>query len=106
MNTLPQNQRNFNQQSTDASPRHSKVEVLEIRPASHGSVRAYARVKVGALTISGVKVIQQPGQRAWTKLPDQQGRDGKWYPIVSCSSPTLESAISDAVLAAYREVAR
>lgn len=103
-NIVKQNPQNFNQELT--SPRHSKVEVLEIRPASHGSVRAYARVKVGALTISNVKIIQQDGQRAWVKLPDQQSKDGRWFPIVTCSSPTLENAISEAVLAAWREVQR
>jgi len=85
-------------------PRHSRVEVLDIRLAHHGSVRAYARVKVGAFTISGCKVIQQDGQRPWVKLPDQQSKDGKWFPIVTCSSPTLENAINETVLQAFREV--
>ena len=88
----------------NTSQRHSAIEVLHLTPVSHGNVRAYARVKVGALTISSVKVIQQPGQRPWVKLPDQQNKEGKWFPIVTCSSPTLEQAIIDAVLAAYQDV--
>lgn len=87
---------------TDQSRPSRKVEVLDIRPANHGAVKAYARVKVGALVISGCKVIQQAGQRAWVKLPDRQADDGRWFPIVTCSSPTLENAISEAVLDAYR----
>lgn len=82
---------------------NKRVEVLELRLVQHGSIRAYARIKVGALTIAGVKVIQQPGQRAWVRLPDQQGKDGHWFPVVACSSPTLENAIHQAVLAAYRQ---
>jgi len=77
--------------------------VLDIRPANHGAVKAYARVKVGALVISGCKVIQQTGQRAWVKLPDRQADDGRWFPVVTCSSPTLENAISQAVLAAWKD---
>jgi DNA-binding cell septation regulator SpoVG len=87
---------------TDQSRPSRKVEVLDIRPVNHGAVKAYARIKVGAFTISGCKVIQQAGQRPWVKLPDQQSKEGKWFPIVTCSSPTLEEAISEAVLDAYR----
>lgn len=79
----------------------NRVEVIDLRLVQHGSIRAYARVKLGPLTIAGVKVIQQPGQRAWVRLPDQQGKDGRWYPIVTCGSPTLEEAITAAVLEAY-----
>jgi DNA-binding cell septation regulator SpoVG len=96
MSTLAQPNQTINTQS---------VEVIDLRLASAGSVRAYARIRVGPLAISGVKVIQQQGQRAWVKLPDQQSKDGKWFPVVTCSSPTLEEAISSAVLQAYREVA-
>lgn len=102
MNSISDNAENLNTQPTDTP--HSRVEVLDIRPVRHGSVRAYARIKVGAFAISGCKVIQQDGQRPWVKLPDQQSKDGRWFPIVSCSSPTLEGAISEAVLAAWREV--
>ncbi len=80
---------------------HSRIEVLELHPVNQGSIRAYVRIKVGAFAISGCKVIQQPGQRAWVKLPDQQSLDGRWFPIVTCSSPTLESAIGEVVLAAW-----
>jgi DNA-binding cell septation regulator SpoVG len=89
---------------TDPQINNQSVEVIDLRLASAGSVRAYARIRVGPLAISGVKVIQQQGQRAWVKLPDQQSKDGKWFPVVTCSSPTLEAAISSAVLNAYREV--
>jgi len=102
MNSVHRNPQNFNQQPTE--PRHSRIEVLEIRPAHQGSVRAYARIKVGAFAISGCKVIQRDGQRAWVKLPDQQSKDGRWFPIVTCSSPTLENAISEAVLTAWQEL--
>lgn len=99
MSSIPQAHPQIKQSS-------SKIEVLDIRTATHGNVKAYARIKVGALVISGVKVIQQPGQRAWVRLPDQQHQQtGKWYPIVSCLSPTLEAAISDAVLDAWRNAA-
>lgn len=83
----------------------SKIEVIDIRPAKYGygSVKALARIRVGALVIGGVKVIQQDGQRAWVRLPDAQNESTqKWYPIVSCLSPTLEAAISNAVLEAWR----
>lgn len=89
--------------NTNQKP-HSRIEVLDVRPVNHGAVKAYARIKVGAFTISGCKVIQQAGQRPWVKLPDQQSKEGKWFPIVTCSSPTLEEAISRAVLAAYQDL--
>lgn len=100
MNSIAQPNKISNSESPDTP--HSRIEVLDIRPAHIGSVRAFARIKVGAFTISSVKVIQQDGQRPWVKLPDQQGKDGRWFPVVTCSSPTLESAISEAVLAAWQ----
>lgn len=87
------------------SPTHSKIEVISIAPAryGYGAVKAFARVKIGALVISNVKVIQQAGQRAYVRLPDQQNEaTGKWFPIVNCLSPTLEAAISGAVIEAWQ----
>jgi hypothetical protein len=86
------------------SPSVAKIEVLDLRLVSQGNIRAYARVRVGALVIAGVKVVQQPGQRAYVRLPDQQNpTTGKWFPIVNCISPTLQSAIDGAVLDAWRD---
>lgn len=102
MNIVNPQEEIFNPQDTKG--KHSRIEVLDIRPVNQGSIRAYARIKVGAFAIAGVKIVQQPGQRPWVRLPDRQGTDGRWFPVVTCSSPALESAISEAVLAAWQEL--
>ena len=53
-----------------------KVEVTEIHDMNgapgaktQGCLKAYATIKIGPLTISKVKLIKQPGQRAYVSPP-------------------------------------
>jgi hypothetical protein len=79
------------------------VNVQTIKPLQLGNLRALATIRYDATTIEGVKVIQQPGQRAYVAPPQRtyatHGRPG-WAPIVRWEQP-LADAISAAVLAAY-----
>jgi hypothetical protein len=87
-----------------SSPVDRKIEVLDLHPVRQGSIRAYCRLRLGTLVIAGVKVVQQAGQRAYARLTDWQDQATReWFPIVSCLSPSLESGIECAVLAAYNE---
>jgi hypothetical protein len=46
-------------------------------------------------------VIQQPGRRAWASVPQQQSRDGRWYPLIEVRNPDLLAAVRQAVLDAW-----
>jgi DNA-binding cell septation regulator SpoVG len=77
------------------------IEVLEVRPVTAGNVRAFCKVRLGAVVIHGCKVVQQPNQRAWVALPQQQSKDGKWFPVVEITSESLLERVRAAVLEAW-----
>lgn len=90
-------------QATDqANPWEGKIAVAGVkRNPAGGNVRAFATIRIGeALEIRGVKVIQQPGQTAYVKLPDQES-GGRWFPVVVATDQRLQQAISDRVIAAW-----
>ena len=58
-----------------------------------GNLRAFCDVQCGPWTIRGIRIIQQGGQRPYAALPQQQGKDGRWYPVIECGDKQLEAAI-------------
>lgn len=89
---------------TDDNPQVN-VRLLEMRLVPWGNVRALATVYVGGLRIRGVKVVQQPGQRAYVRLPDGKTPEGQYYLIVTCEDRRLKEQIDSVVLAAYNDLA-
>jgi|ERR671915_2654889 hypothetical protein len=83
------------------------IEVLKVTPIPNGgNLKAYISVRVGPWTIHGIRVVQQPGQRAWVSLPQAEGKpdsSGKraWWPLIECADKTLKQAIAAAVLKAW-----
>ena len=42
-----------------------------------GNLKAFASVNIGGkLTIHSLRIVQQPGQKAWVALPQREWRDG------------------------------
>jgi DNA-binding cell septation regulator SpoVG len=86
------------------------IEVLEIRKISgKGALRAFVKLRMGALVIHSCRVTQQEGQRPWVALPQQPARekaDGSgagWYPIVEITNPDLLERVRRVVLHAWTE---
>ena len=83
------------------NPYLSKIQVTKITPASKGNIRAFASVKLGeTLTIHSVKVVQQPGQRAYVRLPESE-QNGKYFPVVSADDRQFQDAVQEKVLEAW-----
>lgn len=80
-----------------------EIKVLQVRPMELGTLRALIDLQVGPFTIKGVRVVQQVGKKAWAALPQQQGQDGRWWPVVVCSDPELDRAIKDVALDAWQK---
>ena len=77
--------------------------ISAIHPVTTGNVKAFISVRIGdALTIHGCKVVQQPGQRAYVTLP-QNERNGKYFPTVESHDPRFLEASAAAVLTAWNE---
>jgi DNA-binding cell septation regulator SpoVG len=87
------------------NPWTDRIKVVSVHPtAQTGPIRAFVTITIGeALEIRGCKVIQQVGQRAWVSLPDRKNEEGTGYfPIVKALDDRLKTAITAAVLEAWR----
>ena len=85
------------------NPWTAKLSVSAIHPVATGNVKAFVSVRVGdAITIHGCKIVQQPNQRAYVVLP-QNERNGKFFPAVESHDPRFQEALSAVVLTAWSE---
>jgi DNA-binding cell septation regulator SpoVG len=101
MSAHPSAARDFAIQA-QAPSRAPAIEVLEIRPLEGaGNLTAFATVRLGAVVIHSCRVIQQPGQRPWVSLPQQQAKDGKYYPVVVIERRELLEQVRGATLEAW-----
>ena len=84
------------------------VEVVEIkRLADTGNLKGFVSVKIGSLTIHGLRIVQQQGQTAWVSLPQSEysGKDGKKkYASIVEVPDAVKVAIQTAVLAAWQRI--
>ena len=63
-------------------------------------IKAFVDVLVGDVMIYGAKVIQ--GKNGlFMGLPQNKGKDGKWYPIVKIERKEILDSVQAAVIDAY-----
>ena len=81
------------------------VSVLKLTPATRTAdgTRAFATVKVGPVTITGIRVLTPAGNHARVELPHLQAADGRRWACVSIDDADLREYVSDAVLASWRD---
>jgi DNA-binding cell septation regulator SpoVG len=86
------------------SPAPARIEVLSITRRRGGNVKAFVSVRVGALTIHDVKVVQQAGQKPWVAMPSREWSDDdgkrRFSPLVELG-PSLKACVEVAVLQAW-----
>ena len=79
-----------------------KIIVNGLTPINgEGNLRAFADINVGDIRIRSVRIIKEEDKKLWVSLPQQQGANGSWYPIVKCEDPRLLSEIKEKVLAEW-----
>lgn len=71
-----------------------------------GALKAFADVSVNdAIVIRGIRVMD--GKKGlFVGLPREQGKDNKWYDLVSCRSSDVYGELSTMVLDHYKDSAR
>lgn len=79
------------------------LELHRLPNAERQNLKAFAAVQAGPWTVRGVRLIQQPGQRAYCALPQSQGADGRYWPVLQTSDSNIKDAISAAVLSKWAE---
>ena len=79
-----------------------KVEKMYRFPDA-GSLKAFVDVSVNdALVIRGVRIVE--GKKGcFITLPQEQGKDTRWYDQVVCKSPDVFDELSKAVIVAYQK---
>jgi DNA-binding cell septation regulator SpoVG len=78
-----------------------EVSVVRLRPVAHsGNLRAF-HVRVGPLVLRSLRVIQQPGQRAYVSMPQVSDEEGH-YPLLKCDDEALKTRLRDTVLLAWQ----
>lgn len=84
-----------------SNPYYDRIQVLNIRPINKGNLKAFAEIQLGeTLIISGCRIIQQPGQRAYVAFPQNEA-NGKFYPVVTAVDKRFKEALEQKVLAAW-----
>ncbi len=86
----------------------ANIEVLKIKTIQKGSLRGFASVRMGGVTVHDFRIVQQEGQDAWVSPPQKEVpmQDGKkkYYPVVELSD-TLKAEVQRVVLDAYKREA-
>ena len=79
-----------------------KVERIYKLPES-GPIKAFVDMSINELLlIKGLRIVQ--GQKGlFVAMPQEQGKDKRWYESIRCLTPEIRNVINDKVLAAYRE---
>ena len=73
------------------------------RLSTDSRVKAFVDMKINdALIIRGLKVIAGP-DGLFVSMPQEQGKDKKWYDTIRCLSPDIRNEISECVLSVYQE---
>ena len=71
-----------------------------------GSLKAFVDVSVNdALVIRGIRIVE--GKRGcFITLPQEQGKDGRWYDQVVCKKADVHDEISGVILGEYVQQCR
>ena len=86
----------------------ANIEVLKLKVMQKGSLKGFASVRLGGVTIHDFRIVQQDNQDAWVSPPQKEVpmQDGKkkYYPVVELSD-TLKAEVQRLVLEAYKREA-
>ena len=79
-----------------------KVDRIHKLP-DNGSMKAFVDLNINdLLVIKGLRVIS--GQKGlFVSMPQEQGKDKRWYDSIRCLTPEIREVINEKVLSAYRE---
>ena len=79
-----------------------KIERIHKLP-DNGAMKAFVDLSINdVLVLKGLRVLQ--GQKGlFVSMPQEQGKDKRWYDSIRCLDPQVRDEIYEKVLTAYRE---
>jgi len=79
-----------------------KVVRLHRFDSEDSKLKAFCDVAIGDFIVKGFRILN--GQKGlFLAMPQEQGKDGKWYNVFSPVTDEAKQNLSDVVLAAYQE---
>ncbi len=77
--------------------------IMKIHRLPEGNrIKAFVDLGINdAILIKGIRVVDSP-KGFFVAMPQEQGKDERWYEKVRCLNGEVKSRISQAVLEAYR----
>ena len=84
----------------------TEMEVVRLRRFDdEGSkLKAFVDVAIGEFIVKGLRLVE--GQKGlFLGMPQEKGKDGRWYNSFSPKTPEAKQALTEAVLAAYQNEA-
>jgi len=65
-------------------------------------MKAFVDVSIGGFIVTGLRILE--GKKGlFLGMPQEKGKDGKWYNVFYPKTPEARQELSDLVLAAYQE---
>ena len=76
-------------------------EIVQLRRLNgEGKAKAFCDIALSGLVIKGFSVVE--GKKGlFIGMPRQQGKDGKWYEVVTPLDEGTRTALSESILEAY-----
>ncbi|MFH1678986.1 MAG: SpoVG family protein [Candidatus Omnitrophota bacterium] len=80
------------------------VEVVRLRRFDDGEskLKAFVDVAIGDFIVKGLRVVQG-GKGLFLAMPQEKGKDGRWYDSFYAKGPEARQALTEIVLAAYQQ---
>ncbi len=82
------------------------MEVVRLRCFDEGEskLKAFVDVAVGEFIVKGLRIMQ--GEKGlFVAMPQEKGKDGRWYDCFYPKSPQARQALSEVILVAYQNEA-
>jgi stage V sporulation protein G len=71
------------------------------RLPENGPLKAFVDLSIDdVLLIKGIRIIQGP-KGLFVSLPQEQGKDNRWYDSIRCLTPEFKKRLDDEIMAAY-----
>lgn len=80
-----------------------KIVVNHIKKLEHDKpTKAFATISLDKIKISGVRVVETK-RGTFVSMPQERGRNGKWYDRITLGDKEVREAVTRAVLEEYNE---
>jgi stage V sporulation protein G len=80
-----------------------QIEVMRLRRFDNGDskLKAFVDVAIGEFVVRGLRIVQ--GQKGlYLAMPQEQGKDGRWYNCFYPKDAQARQALAEVVLSAYQ----